>query len=317
MATILVTGGAGFIGSRLAARLIADGHQVILFDNFNNYYDPAIKRANVAALGDKAVLVEGDVLDGALVERVFTEYGVQKVAHLAAMAGMRYSAEQARLYAEVNTTGSVTLMDAARKHNVEVFVQASTSSVYGQTPRIPFKEDDAADWPLAPYPASKRAAELFGHSFHHLFGLNVTVLRFFNVYGPAGRPDMMPLKVIDAMVSDSHITVYDGGELQRDWTYIDDTVDGIMTALERPLGFRIINLGRGEPVSLTTFIQIYEELIGKAAILQVVPAPLTEHRISFCDNTVARELLDFAPKVTLADGLAKTWDWYRNRRNTL
>jgi UDP-glucuronate 4-epimerase len=206
-------------------------------------------------------------------------------------------------------------MDAARKHDVAVFVQASTSSVYGQTLQIPFKEDDPADWPLAPYPASKRAAEIFAHSFYHLFGLNVTVLRFFNVYGPHGRPDMMPLKVIEAIMHDQPITVFDGGDLQRDWTYIDDTVDGLFAALQRPLGFRIINLGRGEPLSLTTFIQIYEELIGKTATLQAVPAPLTEHRISYCDNTLARELLGFAPKTHIADGLAHTWDWYRNRRN--
>jgi UDP-glucuronate 4-epimerase len=316
--SILVTGGAGFIGSRLAARLLAAGEQVVILDNFNTYYDPAIKRENIASLNkDKLVLVEGDVRDEALMKRVFAEYHVHKVAHLAAMAGMRFSADQARLYAEVNTTGSVVLMDAARKHNVEVFVQASTSSVYGQTLRIPFKEEDPADWPLAPYPASKRAAEIFAHSFHHLFGLNVTVLRFFNVYGPHGRPDMMPIKVIEAMVNDQPITVFDGGDLQRDWTYIDDTVDGIIAALNRPLGFRIINLGRGEPVSLTTFIQIYEELIGKSAIIQKVAAPLTEHRISYCDNTLAQELLGFAPKVHIADGLSNTWDWYRKRRNAL
>lgn len=315
--SILITGGAGFIGSRLAARLIATGEQVVILDNFNTYYDPAIKHANIADLGNSVVMVEGDIRDEALVERIFSEHRVHKVAHLAAMAGMRYSIEQARLYAEVNTTGSVTLMDAARKHHVEVFVQASTSSVYGQTPHIPFKEENPADWPLAPYPASKRAAEIFAHSFHHLFGLNVTVLRFFNVYGPNGRPDMMPLKVIEAMVNDQPITVFDGGDLQRDWTYIDDTVDGIVSALERPLGFRIINLGCGEPVSLTTFIQIYEELLGKPAIIQLVPAPLTEHRISYCDNKLARELLGFEPKTHIADGLSNTWDWYRKRHNTV
>lgn len=311
--TTLVTGGAGFIGSHLARRLTALGQPVVILDNFNTYYDPTLKRANVADLNDKVVIIEGDIRDEGLINRLFAEYGIKKVAHLAAMAGVRYSTEAARLYADVNTMGSVTLMDAARKHSVEMFVQASTSSVYGQTTRIPFVEDDPADWPLAPYSASKRAAEIFAHSFHHLFGLNVTVLRFFNVYGPHGRPDMMPLKVIEAMVNDRPITVYDGGDLQRDWTYIDDTVNGIVAALERPLGYQIINLGRGEPVSLNTFIQIYEELIGKAAIIQQVPTPLTEHRVSFCDNTRARELLNFAPCISIADGLAQTWNWYRAR----
>jgi UDP-glucuronate 4-epimerase len=308
---VLVTGGAGFVGSRLADRLLKMGQEVVILDNFNDYYDTSLKRANIAALDGGARVVEGDVRDEALVARLFDEYGITRVAHLAAMAGVRYSAEQGRLYADVNTGGSVTLMDAARKRSVEVFVQASTSSVYGNTERIPFVEDDSPDFPLAPYPASKRAAELFAHSYHHLFGLNVTVLRFFNVYGPHGRPDMMPIKVIDAMLSDQPIQVYDGGDLKRDWTYIDDTVDGIVAALERPLGYKIINLGYGAPVSLTEFIEVYEELIGKTAIQNYVPAPLTEPHITYCDNTRARQLLDFNPKIALPDGLARTWEWYK------
>lgn len=310
---VLVTGGAGFVGSRLADRLLKMGQEVVILDNFNDYYDTTLKRANIAALGGGAQVVEGDVRDEALVARIFDDYGITRVAHLAAMAGVRYSAEQGRLYADVNTGGSVTVMDAARKRPVEVFVQASTSSVYGNTERIPFAEDDAPDFPLAPYPASKRAAELFAHSYHHLFGLNVTVLRFFNVYGPQGRPDMMPMKVIDAMVSDQPIQVFDGGDLKRDWTYIDDTVDGIVTALERPMGYQIINLGYGAPVSLTEFIEIYEELIGKTAIQNYVPAPLTEPRITYCDNTRARQLLDFNPKIALPDGLSRTWEWYKEQ----
>jgi UDP-glucuronate 4-epimerase len=309
--SILVTGGAGFIGSHLADRLIQAGHEVIIFDNFNDYYDPALKRANVAALKDKAVILEGDVRDEALVERIFSEYSIDRVAHLAGMASVRYSAERARLYSDVNTTGSVTVMEAARKHPVKVFILASTSSIYGNAQRIPFVEDDLPDAPLAPYPASKRAAELYAHSFHHLFGLNVTALRFFNVYGPNGRPDMMPLKVIESIVHDKPVTVYDSGDMQRDWTYIDDTVDGVIAALERPMGYSIINLGYGSPISLTEFIRIYEELIGKKAIIQNVASPLTEPRITYCDNSRACEFLGFNPKVGIRDGLARTWEWYR------
>jgi UDP-glucuronate 4-epimerase len=312
---VLVTGGAGFIGSRLANRLLELGQEVVILDNFNDYYDTALKRANIAVLDGRAQVIEGDVRDEGLVARLFDEYHITRVAHLAAMAGVRYSAEQGRLYADVNTGGSVTLMDAAREHPVEVFVQASTSSVYGNTDRIPFVEDDAPDFPLAPYPASKRAAELFGHSYHHLFGLNVTVLRFFNVYGPHGRPDMMPMKVIDAILSGQPIQVYDGGDLKRDWTYIDDTVDGLVAALERPMGYQIINLGYGAPVSLTEFIEIYEELIGKSAIQNYVPAPLTEPRITYCDNTRARQLLGFNPKIALPEGLARTWEWYKSHHH--
>lgn len=309
--TVLVTGGAGFIGSRVAQRLLRSGQSVVIIDNFNDYYDPALKRANIALLEGGAQVIEGDIRDSELVTRVFTEHRITRVAHMAAMAGVRYSAEQGRLYAEVNTTASVGLMDEARKHDVEVFVQASTSSVYGNTDKIPFVETDTPDWPLAPYPASKRATELFAHSYYHLYGLNVTVLRFFNVYGPQGRPDMMPIKVIDSIVQQQPIRVYDGGQLKRDWTYIDDTVEGVLAALERPMGYQIINLGFGAPVALTEFIEIYEELIGKPAIQTFVPAPLTEPQITYCDNTRARELLDFEPKTGLADGLAHTWAWYQ------
>ncbi len=312
--TILVTGGAGFIGSRLTARLLNLGQPVVVVDNFNDYYDTALKRANVAAFGAGVPVIEGDIRDEALMARVFADYGIRRVAHLAAMAGVRSSVEQGRLYADVNTSASVTLMDLARRHDIEVFVQASTSSVYGNTDKIPFIETDAPDWPLAPYPASKRAAELFGYSYFNLYQLNVTVLRFFNVYGPSGRPDMMPMKVIEAMMNDEPIQVFDGGDLKRDWTYIDDTVDGVIAALEKPMGYEIINLGYGSPVALTEFIDIYEELIGKEAIRNNVPAPLTEPHITYCDNSRARELLHFNPQVALADGLARTWEWYRDAR---
>lgn len=314
--TTLITGGAGFIGSHLAARLLNAGQPVIIIDNFNDYYDPALKRANIASLNtleNKPVVVEGDIRDEALVQRLFQEHAIHRVAHLAAMAGVRSSTEQGRLYADVNTSATVTLMDCARKHQVEVFVFGSTSSVYGQTTRIPFVEDDAAAYPLAPYPASKRAAELFAYSYHQLFDLNVNIVRFFNVYGPNGRPDMMPMRVIESILHDEVISLFDGGSLERDWTYIDDIVSGVAAALERPMGYRIMNLGFGAPIPLTRFIEIYEELIGKNARTQVVPTPLTEPRITYCDNTRARELLGFAPQVPVAEGLARTWAWYRRQ----
>lgn len=311
--TTLITGGAGFIGSCLAECLLNASQPVVILDNFNDYYDPAIKRANVAALRGRAPILEGDVRDTAFIAQVFADHHVRRVAHLAAMAGVRYSAERGPLYADVNTQGSVNLMDIARRNEVEIFIQASTSSVYGNAQRIPFVEDDTPDFPLAPYPASKRAAELFGHSYHHLFGLNVTVLRFFNVYGPNGRPDMMPLQVIESILSERTINLYDGGRLERDWTYIDDTVDGIMAALERPMGYQIINLGHGAAVPLTRFIEIYEQLIGKKAVTRDVPAPRTEPRVLFCDNTRARSLLGFDPRTELEVGLARTWEWYRAR----
>src|SRR5688572_17698219 len=318
MAT-LVTGGAGFIGSRLAARLLHLGEHVVIIDNFNDYYDPALKRANIRSLydlsgvssGQGLEVIQGDIRDEALIESLFADYPIDRVAHLAAMAGVRSSAEQGRLYADVNTGGTVTLLDAARKHEIAVFVLGSTSSVYGNTARIPFQEDDTADRPLAPYPASKRAAELFAYSYHQLFGLNVTAVRFFNVYGPHGRPDMMPLKTIEAILKGETIKLFDGGKLQRDWTYVDDIIDGVVAALERPLQYQILNLGFGAPIPLIDFIHIYEELIGRPAITEVVPSPLTEPRITYCDNSKALELLDFQPQVPIVEGLARTWSWYR------
>lgn len=309
----LITGGAGFIGSRLARQLIERGERVVLLDNFDPYYAPALKRANLADLGS-VPLVEGDIRDSEVVERVFLEHGVTRVAHMAAMSGVRYSAEHGALYASVNTMGSVILMDAARKHGARVFVQSSTSTIYGHTNRVPFVESDPAAAPLSPYSASKRAAELFGYTYHQLHGMNVTVLRFFNVYGPHGRPDMMPIRVLDAILNDKPITAYNGGTLKRDWTYIDDIVDGVIAALERPQGYAIFNLGFGAPLTLLEFIHIYEELTGKQAITVDVPAPKTEPLITYCDNTLARERLGFNPRVDIREGLARTYAWYRRTR---
>jgi UDP-glucuronate 4-epimerase len=308
--TTLVTGGAGFIGSRLAQSLLDSGERVVIIDNFNDFYDPAIKRNNIRSLRGQFELIEGDIRDVDLIQQTFRRYPIQRVAHLAAMANVRASVNQGRLYSDVNVSATVSLLDEARKHSVEVFLLASTSSVYGNTTRIPFVETDDATLPLAPYPASKRAAELFAHSFHNLFGLNVNVVRFFNVYGPHGRPDMMPLRALDAILADEPITLFDGGSLQRDWTYIDDIVDGVQSALFRPLGYQIFNLGCGAPVSLNEFIHTYEMLLGRKARVQEEAAPLTEPRITYCDNQRARTHLGFRPRVQLAEGLARTLDWY-------
>lgn len=311
--TTLITGGAGFIGSQLAALLLEQGHPVVILDNFDPYYDPALKRDRIAALPDDIPVIEGDIRNKTLVERLFVDYKITRVAHMAAMPNVRYSVERAPLYADVNTTGAVIVMDAARKHDVSSFVLASTSSVYGKTDRVPFVEDDTAIIPLAPYPASKRAAELFAYSFHNMFGLNVTALRFFNVYGPQGRPDMMPLRVIDAILTGETLNLYGGGSLKRDWTYIDDVVAGVAAALERPMGYSVINIGCGAPVGLTEFIEIYEQLIGTKALTKNVPTPSSEPLITYCDNTRARELLGFNPQVSLHDGLAQTWAWYQEK----
>lgn len=316
MESILITGGAGFIGSHVARSLAEAGQRVVVVDNFNDYYDPAIKYANVQPLeaSPHATVIKADVRDFDAMMRVITEHHVRRILHLAALANVRASIEMGPVYTEVNTLGTVNVLEAARRNGVELVVCASTSSVYGDDTPVPFAETAAADHPLAPYPASKRAAELMAHSYHHLFDLPVTILRFFNVYGPNGRPDMMPLRVLEAIVSGAPITLYNGGRMRRDWTYIEDTVAGVKAALERPMGYEVINLGCGAPVEMTEFIEIMEELTGRRAVIEDVPAPPSDPPITYCDNSKARRLLDFNPQVTLPEGLARTWEWFREAK---
>lgn len=312
----LVTGGAGFIGSHVARKLAEQNQPVVVLDNFNDYYNPAIKRENARRLAELrgVTIVEGDVRDSALIDELFSRHAVRRVAHLAAMAGVRNSVDQVGLYMQVNTIGSMNLLEAARRYQVEQFVLASTSSVYGKTEILPFIETDTADRPLASYPASKRAAEILAHTYAHLHGLNVTALRFFNVYGPAGRPDMMPMKLMNAAVDGTAVKIFNHGDIYRDWTYIDDTVDGVLTALERPLGYEVINLGFGNPISLRDFIDIIEEYSGRHINTVDAPTPLTEPPITYCNNEKARSLLGFAPAVHVRDGLYHTWNWFKTYR---
>lgn len=312
-APILVTGGAGFIGSHLVDALLARGESVVCLDNFNDYYDPAQKRANIAnqCRHPAYVLAEADVRDRETIFRLFDEYRFRKVAHLAAMAGVRYSVERAELYTEVNVQGTIQLMEAARRVGVENFVLASTSSVYGATQGIPFQESDSCDRPLAPYPATKRAAEIMAHAFHNMFGLSITVLRFFTVYGPRVRPDMMAYSVMDDIVHDRETIVFNGGELHRDWTYVDDIIRGVVAAVDRPLGYEVVNIGRGEPVRLGDFVDIIEGLVGKKARVRSEPAPASEPPITFASVEKASRLLDYQPRTSIQEGLAHTWAWYQ------
>ena len=309
----LITGGAGFVGSHVAKNLLERGEQVTIIDNFNNYYDPEIKERNAEQLAqhNQCTLIRGDIRDVELISRLFAEQKITHVAHLAAMAGVRASVEQTRLYMDVNLTGTMNLLEAGKSAQIEQFVFASTSSVYGRTQILPFIETDTADRPLAAYPASKRAAELLAHAYHNLNDMNVTVLRFFNVYGPAGRPDMMPARLMAATQSGEVMQLFNGGDIHRDWTYIDDTVGGVIAALDKPLGYEIINLGCGAPISLTDFVSIIEEYAGRAIRKVAVPTPLSDPPITFCDNHKARDLLGFAPSVALREGLQRTWAWHR------
>lgn len=310
---VLITGAAGFIGSHLCERLLERGDTVIALDNFNDYYDPERKRENLHQLRNPpcCILCKTDIRDAGAIDRLFAEHRPEAVVHLAAYGAVRYSIGRARLYTDVNIGGSINLLEAAREIGVENFVFASTSSVYGNTKQLPFLETDPCNQPLAPYPASKRAVELMGYTYHHLHGLNFTALRFFNVYGPRGRPDMMPFIVTDSIVNRREIILFDGGQMKRDWTYIDDIIDGVIATIDKPLGYELINLGRGEPVIMTDFVEIIEGLVGARAILSTPPAPLSEPKITFADIDKARRLLDYNPQISLKAGLCKFWEWYQ------
>lgn len=314
---VLVTGAAGFIGSSAVDALLARGDEVVGLDSFDTYYDPALKRRNLRhALGTGAsrfALVEGDVRDTKLVQRVCAENGFDAILHLAALAGVRASIGEAQEYFSVNVQGSIGLLDAARNHGVGNFVFASSSSVYGASDASAFVETDACDRPLAPYPASKRAVELLGYSYRHLHAMNFTGLRFFSVYGPRCRPDLMAHQLLTSIVHGRTIELF-GGDLRRDFTFIEDIVAGILSAIDRPLGYELVNLGRGDPILLGDFISTLEQLSGSRAHLRNVPRPSADAMQTCADIGKARMLLDYAPKTNLKDGLRKLWEWYSSEQ---
>ncbi len=316
MARVLVTGAAGFIGSHTVSALLARGDSVVGLDNFNDYYDPARKRGNVDEIrggvgAERFDLVVGDIRDRALLAKLFDRHAFDGVVHLAAMAGVRASVEDPHLYIDVNLVGTLNLLEEARKHHTRSIAFASTSSVYGRTEVVPFVETDLADRPLAPYPASKRAAELLGHSYFHLHGVPFTALRFFTVYGPRGRPDMMAYRVLDNIFFDKEVPLYNGGRMHRDWTFVDDIVSGIIAALDRPSGYQVFNLGRGEPVLLADFVASIEELAGRKARLVTAPMMDADVAYTYANIDRARTALGYTPRVSVAEGVTRFWDWYR------
>jgi len=246
-------------------------------------------------------------------EALFTLFETEKfeaVAHLGALAGVRNAVKYPDLYVEVDLNATQHLMDAARTTGVGNFVFASTSSVYGQTEVVPFVETDHCDRPLQPYAAAKRAAEILGFSYHHLFGFNMTVLRFFTVYGPSGRPDMMAYLLAESITKGTQVPLYEGGEMYRDWTFVDDITDGVVAAVDRPLGYEIINIGRGEPVLLRDFVQMIEQLAGQKANLIHQPKPAADFALNQADISKARHLLDYDPKIGVEEGVRRFWEWY-------
>lgn len=312
----LVTGAAGFIGSHTCQKLLSRGYRVTGLDNLNDYYAPERKRANLQEVcqgpgAEAFTFVEGDIRQEAEMDALIARGGFDGVINLAAMAGVRVSIEDPHLYVDVNLKGTLNLLLACHKHQVGNFVLASTSSAYGETTQFPFIETDPCDRPLAPYAASKRAAEMMCYTYHHLFGVNATVLRFFTVYGPRGRPDMMAYKVLDNIFFGTPLQLFNGGEMWRDWTYIDDITEGVCNAIERPLGYEIINLGRGEMVKLSDFVGILESLSGRPTQTTSVPKMDADIDRSFADISKAQRLLDYRPQVSVPEGIERFWHWYQ------
>lgn len=313
MGTILVTGAVGFIGTATSLRLLGRGDRVIGLDNFSDYYDPAQKRENLRELraaGGDFQFIEGDIRSPETLEELFASAKPSAVIHLAAMAGVRASQENPGLYADVNLRGTLNLLDQAVAHGMPNFVLASTSSAYGNTEHVPFVETDPCDRPLAPYPATKRAAELLGYSYHHLHRLDVTALRFFTVYGPRNRPDMMPYLLMESMLKGTPIQLYQGGGVRRDWTFVEDIVSGIVAAADRRLGYEIINLGRGEPILLSDFVSELSQLTGKTPNSSAADLPAADVSLTYANIDKARRLLGYDPKTSVPAGLRAFYNWY-------
>ena len=313
--TILVTGAAGFIGSHVTQALLARGERTVGLDNLNDYYAPSRKRANLAEMGQASnwTFIEGDIRDVETLRGLFASERPAKIIHLAAMPGIPYSMKHPLLYEDVNTRGTLNLLEMAREFGAGKFVLASTSSIYGDTRKIPFVETDPTDKPLAPYPATKKACEVLAYTYHHLYGLQCAVLRFFNVYGPRGRPDMAPWKFTEAIVSGREFTLYDEGRPRRDWTFVSDIVSGVLSAADVDMGYEIFNLGRSQPVLMRDFVTILEGLVGQPARWRNAPLPPTDLSVTFADTSKAHRMLGYSPRVSIEEGLTQFWQWYQSQ----
>ncbi len=331
MSKILVTGAAGFIGAAVAERLCARGESVVGVDNFNAYYDVELKqaRADRLAAHESFRLERLDLADGDALARLFKGESFDRVAHLAAQAGVRYSLENPAAYVNSNLVAFANLLECCRHNAIEHLVYASSSSVYGANEKMPFSTSDNVDHPISLYAATKKSNELMAHCYSHLYGMPATGLRFFTVYGPWGRPDMSPILFANAITRGEPIRVFNEGRHRRDFTYIDDIVDGVLLCLDRvptgdpqwsgldpdPAGsrapWRIYNIGRGEPVDLLDYIDLLERSLGKTTTRELLPAQPGDVEATFADIAPLAADTGYRPRVSLAQGLARFADWYR------
>lgn len=312
--TYLVTGSAGFIGFHTAKKLLEKGEVVIGVDNFSDYYDVTLKESRNAILEKfpNFHLERGDIVDVLFVRNLFERYEIQKVCHLAAQAGVRYSLKEPYKYIETNIVGFSNIINEAKNSGVKDFVFASSSSVYGDEEKMPFVEDFNTDKPLSLYAATKKSNEVIAHSYHHLYNMNCTGLRFFTVYGPWGRPDMAMFSFTKAILEGQPIQVFNEGKMRRDFTYVDDIVDGIVSACEVASSFEIINLGNHEPVELSYMIEVLEKEIGKKAIKEFLPLQPGDVLETYASIKNAKEKLNWIPTTNIEDGVKKFIEWYKD-----
>jgi len=314
---LLVTGAAGFIGSHLCERLISKGNTVVGLDNFDPFYDREIKESNIKNLkqSDRFKLVEGDIREADCVETI-CKSGIDIIVHLAAKAGVRPSIADPVGYADCNIRGTMVLLEAARKLNIKKFIFASSSSVYGNNKKVPFSETDNVDYPISPYAATKKAGELICHTYHHLYKMDITCLRYFTVYGPRQRPDLAIHKFAKLIEHGKPIPVFGDGSMERDFTYIDDIIDGTMAAIEKCEEFEIYNLGESRPIRLDKLIAEIEKALGKKAIIEHKPIQPGDVERTYADVTKAKKMLGYNPDTDVAAGLEKFVLWMRNNKQS-
>jgi UDP-glucuronate 4-epimerase len=308
---VLVTGGAGFIGSHLVEKLLAGGHEVVILDDFNDFYDPQIKQANIAAFAKDVTVYHVDLRDSGSVRNLFHREKVEAIAHLAARAGVRPSIQHPRLYYDTNVTGTLHLLEVARVTGVERFIFASSSSVYGASKKIPFSEDEHLTQTLSPYGATKVAGEFLCSTYSHLYQMRVVALRYFTVYGPRQRPDLAIHQFTRRIYAGQPIDQFGDGTTRRDYTYIDDIIQGTAAALEYegPL-FEIFNLGENETIQLKDLIAAIENALGKRAKINQLPEQPGDMPLTCADISKARKLLGYQPTMRLSDGLPRFIDWF-------
>jgi UDP-glucuronate 4-epimerase len=312
----LVTGAAGFIGSHLCERLIANGHTVIGLDNFDPFYDRKAKESNIKSLlqSDKFKLIEGDIRDADCV-RSICRGGIEIIVHLAAKAGVRPSVEDPAGFADVNINGTLVMLEAAKEFNIKKFIFASSSSVYGNNKKVPFAETDNVDFPISPYAATKKAGELLCHTYHHLYKIDINCLRFFTVYGPRQRPDLAIHKFVKHIEAGRPLPMFGDGSMMRDFTYIDDIIDGTTAAAEKCKGFEIYNLGESRPIRLDDLIREIEKSLGKKAIIERLPLQSGDVERTYADVNKAKKELGYNPNTEIAEGLKKFVEWFSRRTN--